>query len=164
MKHLVYITIVFLTSGIWLSSCRTKYVPLETKITETTIIHDTTFTEKLVPYKDSVSVRDTFSFLSNPYAYSWAVWDNGTLHHSLGIWSTAVLVIKVPHFVERIKTIDRPVPYKVEKKVEVEKKLSWWQSFLIWSGKIAWLIFIPWIIYKTNKRLGWISWLIKRIF
>lgn len=163
MKQLIYIITIFLLSGIWFSSCRTKFVPVETKITETTTIHDTTFTEKLIPYRDSISVQDTTSFLNNPYAYSWAVWDNGTLHHSLGIWPNAVLIIKVPNFIDRIKIIEKPVPYKVDKPVYIEKELSWYQSLLIWFGKIAWLIFIIWIVYKTNKRFGWIRWLLKGV-
>ena len=51
-------------------SCKTRYVPVEIKTTETVEVHDTTITERLVPYKDSIAVRDTTSFLSNPYAYS----------------------------------------------------------------------------------------------
>ena len=160
IKWLLYTVII----GICLISCRTKYVPVKETITETVTVHDTTFAEKLVPYRDSISTRDTSSFLSNPYAYSWAIWDNGTLHHSLGIWPDAVLIIKVPNFIDRVKTIDRTVPYEVEKKVYIEKKLSWWQSFLIWSGKIAWLILIPLLIYWSNKRFNWLSWLFKKIF
>lgn len=160
MKILLYAIII----GICFLSCRTKYVPIKETVTEITTIHDTTFTETLVPYRDSISTRDTSSFLSNPYAYSRAVWGNGILHHSLGIWPNAVIVVKVPNFIDRIKTIDRPVPYEVEKKVYIEKELSWRQSFLVWSGKIAWLIFIPLLIYWTNKRFKWVSWLFKKIF
>lgn len=50
-------------------SCKTRYVPVEIKTTETVEVHDTTITERLVPYKDSIAVRDTTSFLSNPYAH-----------------------------------------------------------------------------------------------
>lgn len=139
-------------------------MPMKETITETTTVHDTMFMEKLVPYRDSISKRDTSSFLSNPYAYSWAVWDNGILHHSLGIWPNAVLIVKVPNFIDRTKVIDRPVPYEVEKKVYIEKELSWWQSFLIWSGKVAWLLIIPLLVYWTNKHFNWLGWLIKKIF
>lgn len=112
----------------------TKYVPVETKVTETVEVHDTTITEKLVTYRDSVAVRDTSSFLSNPYAYSWAVWNNGILHHSLGIWPNAVLIIKVPQYSTITKTIQTP------KIVEVEKKLTKWEQMKVDIG--GYLMFV----------------------
>lgn len=37
----------------------------------------------------------------------------------------------------RVDSVDRPVPYPVDKIVEVEKPLKWWQSALIWWGLVA---------------------------
>lgn len=152
MKRLTCIPLIFLISGICFVSCRTKYVPVEIKVTDSVTIHDTMFSEKLVPYRDSVSVRDTSSFLSNPYAYSRAVWDNGVLHHSLGIWTDAVLVVRVPYYMERVKRIEIPKPYPEEKIVYVEKELGWWQRLRIWTGN---LVLIGIGIYG-------LVWLIKR--
>lgn len=163
MRKLIKAFAIIMLVSFSFAGCRTKYIPVEIKITDSISIHDTTFNEKLIPYRDSVSVKDTSSFLSNPYAYSWAVWDNGILHHSLGIWPNSVLVVRVPYYMERIKRIEIPKPYPVEKIIYVDKELNWWQSVFMWSGKIAWLVFIFWIIYRTNKCFGWITWIFKKI-
>lgn len=151
MKHLTNLFFLLLVTALS-TSCRTKYIPVETKVTETLTLHDTTFTEKLVPYRDSVSKKDTSSFLSNPYAYSYAVWDNGTLHHSLGIWPTAVLLVKIPYYMERTKRIEIPKPYPVEKIVQVEKKLSGWQQLRIWLGNLVLLGAGIYLLIRLIKR------------
>ncbi len=151
MKKKVFIWIAIAIVFLLCFSCRTKYVPVELKTTETVEYHDTTIVKELVPYKDSVEVRDTSSFLSNSYAYSWAVWNNGTLHHSLGIWPGKVLIIKIPHYM----TVTRRV--EVPKIVEVEKKLSWWQQVKINLGSVSILlnvIVIGLIIVKWIKKRG----------
>ena len=117
------IRFIFILIMLCLVGCKTKYVPVETKVTETVEYHDTTVTEKLVPYKESVAVKDTISFLSNPYAYSEARWNNGILHHTLGIYPEAVIIIKVPQYLDRTRTIEKP------QIVEVEKKLNKFFSF-----------------------------------
>lgn len=115
-----------------LGSCgRTVYVPVEHRITDSISIHDTTITERLVPYRDSVSVRDTSSFLCNPYAYSYARWDGEFLHHSLGIWPRATVVVKVPYYIDRIRVEKIPAPY------EAERKLTWWERLRIDYGGYA---------------------------
>lgn len=83
------------------ASCRTRtvYVPVETKVLDSIVYHDTTFQEKLIPYKDSVSVADTVSFLHNPYAYSYASWNKGILNHSLGIYPQSTVTVKIPYFI-----------------------------------------------------------------
>lgn len=132
-------------------SCRTKYVPVETKVTETIEHHDTTVVERLVTYRDTVAAPDTVSYLCNEYAYSWARWSNGILSHSLGIWPDAVLVIKVPQYMVRTKTVEVP------KIVEVEKKLSWWQKCKMDIGEISMLasvILIALIIVRWIKKKG----------
>lgn len=47
------------------------------------------------------------------------------------------IIDSLRHVKSRADTIDRPVPYPVEKTVEVEKPLAWWQSALIWLGAVA---------------------------
>lgn len=137
-----------------LSSCKTRtvYMPFETKVVDSIIYHDTTFQEKLIPYKDSISTRDTTSFLSNPYAYSFAGWENGILHHSLGIYPFATVTIKIPYFVEKIRHIETPKPYPVE------RELSWWEKtkmdiggYAIVAIVIMILIVAGRLIYKIKK-------------
>ena len=122
MRQRIYIWIAVAIVLLLVFSCKTRYVPVEIKTTETVEVHDTTITERLVPYKDSTATRDTVSFLSNPYAYSWARYSGGILQHSLGIWPNSVLIVTVPHYMTVTKRIEVP------KIVEVEKKLNWWQK------------------------------------
>lgn len=134
------------------ASCRTRtvYVPVETKVLDSIILHDTTFQEKLVPYKDSVSIADTASFLCNPYAYSYAGYSNGMLHHSLGIYPFATVRVNVPYFIEKIRRIEVPKPYPVE------RELSWWNKFKVRYGNVslfANLVFIAFLVYKIIKKL-----------
>ena len=122
--------IILLASAI--CSCRgVKYVPVETVRVDSTVIRDTVMEVQLVPYRDSVATRDTASFLSNPYAYSWARWSGGLLQHSLGIWPLATTQVKVPYFIDRYVTITKP------QVVEVEKELSKWQQFKLDVGGAA---------------------------
>lgn len=151
MKPLCFIVAVLL-----FCSCRTRnvYIPVETKILDSIIYHDTTYQEKLIPYKDSVSTRDTASFLHNPYAYSYASWNNGMLSHSLGIYPQATVTVRIPYFVEKIRRVEIPKPYPVE------KELSWWEQFKIRYGgasllaNIAFILLAAFIVQmKIRKKL-----------
>nr|DAV72167.1 MAG TPA: Protein involved in gliding motility 9 Secretion System Type.5A [Caudoviricetes sp.] len=152
MKRLLYVILLVLV----VSSCRTRtvYMPVETKVLDSIIYHDTTFQEKLIPYKDSVSVSDTTSFLHNPYAYSYASWSNGILNHSLGIYPHATVTVKIPYFIERIRRVEVPKPYPVE------KELSWWEKFKINYGgaslsiNLTCILFvIAWLTIKIRRKL-----------
>ena len=120
-------TVVWLIIGIILCLCfgctRHVYVPVVHERVDSVSVHDTIMQVQLVPYKDSVATRDTSSYLHNEYAYSYAMWSGGVLHHSLGIWPQKPIEIKVPHF------IDRWHYEKVPEIVEVERKLTRWQQF-----------------------------------
>ena len=129
-------------------------MPVETKVLDSVVFHDTTFQEKLIPYKDSVSVADTTSFLRNQYAYSYASWNTCTLNHSLGIYPHATVTVKIPYFIEKIRRIEVPKPYPVE------KELSWWEKFKINYGgvsitiKLTCVLFvIVWLAIKIRKKL-----------
>lgn len=145
---LTAIIIILLTSAIC-SCSQTKLVPVETIRIDSISIRDTLFDVKLVPYKDSVASKDTNSYLSNAYAYSWARYANGILHHSLGIFPLATTQIKVPYFIDRYRYIEKPTI------VEVEKKLTTWQSMKIKLGE--WMIGIILLLaallaYKLIRR------------
>lgn len=143
--------IILLASAI--CSCRgVKYVPVETVRVDSTVIRDTVMEVQLAPYRDSVATRDTASFLSNPYAYSWARWSGGLLQHSLGIWPLATTQVKVPYFIDRYVTITKP------QVVEVEKELSKWQQFKLDVGGYAlcvgfalMLVVVGYLVYQLKK-------------
>ena len=101
MKYGGWISVLVILLASAICSCRSvRYVPVETVRVDSTVVHDTLMDIQLVPYKDSIATRDTSSFLSNPYAYSWAKWSNGTLYHSLGIFPFVTTQVKVPYFIE----------------------------------------------------------------
>lgn len=153
MKKVLYaISIIWFALAFY--SCQsTKYIPIESVRIDSVSIKDTVFEVKLIPYKDSVSTKDSTSFLSNKYAYSWARYSNGVLQHSLGIWPFATTMIEVPYFIERYVYIENPTI------VEVEKELSQWQKLKIELGGYAigmiiavFIALIGWIIYKKIKK------------
>lgn len=126
----ISVLVILLASAI--CSCRSvKYVPVETVRVDSTVVRDTLMEVQLVPYRDSTATADTTSFLSNPYAYSWARWSGGLLQHSLGIWPFATTQVKVPYFIDRYVTVTKP------QIVEVEKELSRWQQFKLDVGGAA---------------------------
>lgn len=141
------IGICLMIIALLLSSCKTKTVciPFETKIVDSIVLHDTTFQEKLVPYKDSITTPDTTSFLRNPYAYSYASWSNGVLHHSLGIYPFASVTVKVPYFIEKIRRIETPKPYLVE------RKLNWWEKIKMDIGGYALVTIILAILFVVGR-------------
>ena len=125
-------------------------MPVETKVLDSVVFHDTTLQEKLIPYKDSVSVADTTSFLRNPYAYSYASFSNGILNHSLGIYPHATVTVKMPYFIEKIRRSEVPKPYPVD------KELSWCEKFNINYGGVSILINMTCVLFV-------IVWLTKKI-
>ena len=138
MQKSFFVTICLCLVCIFFGGCRTKYIPVPVESTDSIVIRDTIIDVQLVPYSDSVIVvpesesKDSVvSFLSNPYAWSWAQWMNGRLHHSLNIWPNKLTPIRVPYYYERIKRVEVP------KIVEVEKPLTRWQNFKMEFGGIA---------------------------
>lgn len=136
-----------------LTSCRSvKYVPVERTVTDSIVYHDTVVSERLVPYRDSVVVRDTTSFLSNPYAYSRATFSGGTMTHVLGIWPLAKIDLSVPSYAEHIRIIREP------QIVEVEKKLTWMQQKkldyfgLSVLANIVLMVILAWLVRIKGKK------------
>lgn len=138
-----------------LMSCGTKkiYVPIDHKVTETVIMHDTVVRLELVPYRDTISTRplpgkDTLSFLQNSYAYSYASFKEGMLNHSLGIKPGASAEVKIQ--IKEVFIVDS-IPYPVEIKSDTITvyKLYWWQKYLLWSGVIANMLLLLYIGKKS---------------
>lgn len=158
MKHSFFIFIAVCLAGVLFGGCRTKYVPVPVETTDSFVIRDTLIDIQLVPYRDSVVVVPTqeqpdsvSSLLTNPYAWSWAQWYNGKLHHSLGIWPNKLTPIRVPYYYERIKRVEVP------KVVEGEKELTRWQSFKMEFGGIAFgvcvglMLVVVYLIWRKRK-------------
>lgn len=129
--------IFFLLLFVCFSGCtRRVYVPVEKRTTVTETLVDTLVEVKLKEVRDTITLntlgKDTLSYLSNDYAYSFASIENGILGHSLGINPDAKArdSVKVKHIIIRDS-----IPYPVE--VIKEKKLSFWQSVKIEYGGFA---------------------------
>lgn len=141
--------ILFILICMLFAGCRSQHNVacrvLEKKVMDSIIIRDTTYQVELVPYNDSVSLRDTASFLCNPYAYSYASYSQGFLNHSLKIYPFSKATVNVPYFVERTRRIEVPKPYPVE------RKLTFWERTKIDFGGYAIGTFIVTILIVTGK-------------
>ena len=158
MKQSSFTTILLILVCIFFGGCRTKYIPVPIESTDSIVIRDTIIDVQLVPYSDTVIVvpdtasKDSVaSFLSNPYAWSWAQWMNGRLHHSLNIWPNKLTPIRVPYYYERIKRVETP------KIVEVEIPLTRWEKFKMEFGGIAFgvciglILVITYLLWRKRK-------------
>ena len=155
MKKLLILIIPLLLFGC--GSTKTVYVPINSTHTEYQTVHDTIVNTVLTPFKDSVSIKDTLSVLSNKYAKSVAEWSQGRLNHSLTI-KAVIIPVKV-QYVNKTVRDSVQVPYKVEvlKQVNI---LTAWQKFQIRWFKIicvAFLIYFGWT--KRKYILGLIKML-----
>lgn len=120
MKRLIYILIVFLTSGICFTSCRSIYVPIET------VKHDSIYISKVL--HDSIYQRDSI--------YVDRKGDTVLIYKDRYLYKYKNLVDTM--YVIRIDSIQVPFP--------VERELSWWQSVKVQVGEIAIGIIIGLII------------------
>lgn len=137
LRVLALVFILFL--GWLLVGCGTRkvveYIPIEKKTVETVVLKDTVVDVQLVPYKDSVAVKDTTSYLENPYAYSRAQWKNGTLLHSLGIFPLKPFDygLKLP-----IHIIRDSIPYPVPGPIQyIERELTKIEKIIMGVGLLA---------------------------
>jgi type III secretory pathway lipoprotein EscJ len=145
MRKLLLLMIVLLLAG-----CKTKYIPVEVKTTETVKVHDTVVVVKLVVYHDSVSVRDTSNYLKNEYCETYANWENGVLHHSLNTLKDAHVEV-VTQIKEIEKEVEKPTYIEVEKEVEVEKSLTLFEKICMNLGKVTIFALIILIVYLLTK-------------
>lgn len=126
-----------------LIGCKTKYIPVETKVTERVTVTDTIIDYQLTPYRDSIVTRDTASYLSNGYGGSWAVYSGGMLHHSLFVFPQNPIQIEVP---KTVITERETESTKIEK-VEVEKKLSLYQRMCVFCFPILIFVVLCFLVY-----------------
>lgn len=133
MRRMIYILAILLMSGVWLSSCKTQYVPVETVRTEYK-------TRDSIRY-DSIYQRDSVYMLVNGdtvYLYKYKY-----LYRYLTINKTDTV----------IKTDSIQVPYPLE------KQLSRWQSLKMELGGWAFgiiiafaLIVVGWLVYRIRRK------------
>ncbi len=173
MKHLIYITAIFLTLGIWLTSCKTQQL---TSNTETK--YDSIVIEKLIPYvlpEDSAKIRALLECDENgKVVLRWfdeehtkrvkLQFKSDSLGNLLANFETAHDTVYLPVKETTVgkKTMTQSIVTR-----EVEKKLNWWQKLFSWTGGIAWIVAIVVLVYRINERANWISLLIgliKKIF
>lgn len=149
------LTMFFTMFLLLMASCtHIKYVPIENTKVDSIYYTDTIITEKLVPYRDSVIVEvqgdSASSYLFNPYAGSWAVYNGGKLFHSLWIFDKPLQIdFKLPH---NIKVFTRDVP------IEVEKPLSKWQKVKLDLGGFAFggiVVLIIIAIFAVIRKRKW---------
>lgn len=95
MKNILILSVLAILFG----CTKTLYIPVETVRTRVEVVRDTVIDVKLVPIRDSVSTLDTFSLLSNKYAYSSASFVRGRLNHSLVIKD-----VKIPIEIKYVET------------------------------------------------------------
>lgn len=139
-----------------LTGCSKKvYVPVETSTTITERVRDTIVQVQLKQEYVKQVVPDTTSTVETEYAVSTAVWhgDRGTLEHTIGNKSGTV---EVPGKVmERVRVIEKPVPYPVyvDKPVDrpVRMPLRWYERILAYIGIAALGGGVIWIARKVNK-------------
>lgn len=132
------------------------YVPIDSVHYVKTTVYDTVISIKLVAYKDSVSIVDTFSRLENKYALSTALWSKNRLNHVLQIKDVSIPV--KTQYIEKIVIDSVQVPYKVVVTKEVNK-LTKFQKFEI---RWFWYIVIGFIVYFAWTKRKWIIKFIKQ--
>jgi hypothetical protein len=144
MKRLLFLLLILIAG----CAPRTIYVPVESIHTVTQIVRDTVIDVRLDVIHDSVTVRDTSSFLENRYSDSYASFSGGFLSHSL---NTKPFNIPVHvQFINTTTTDTIQVPYVVEKVVKVNYITSWQKTRL---RALNWLVFavILWLGWKYRK-------------
>lgn len=135
MRKVVLLSIAFWLIVFLLSSCRTKYIPIES-------------VRERIEYRDrwlsdSAYIHDSvFVFIKGDTVYR-------------DRWHTEYRDRKVYDTCYVSKTDTIKVPYPVDR--EVEKSLLWWQHLFINTGKIALLAGLIILLVWSNKKLSWIS-------
>lgn len=139
-----------------LSSCRTKYIPMESKVTVTETIRDTVVEIRIEKEYVKQSVPDTTSTVETKYARSTAVWhgNTGVLEHAIENKPDSVKVIL--QYKDRTIEVEKPVPYPVEKKVYVDKPvrmpLRWYERILQYFGAAALGGGVLWIALRLKQK------------
>lgn len=154
---LVATMIICILIGILMSGCTTtKYVPVESVTTRT----DTCYYAKL--RVDSVKFTQYIHESDNRYDSVAPIldslnrvigWDRYHFRETTKMNNLEMKKLRMENdSLKSVKrdSVEKQIPYPVEKIVEVVKPLAWWQSALMWWGVIA-SVAIGYLIYKTLK-------------
>lgn len=133
MKRLIYVFIILLMSAIWLSSCRTQYIPVETVRTE---------------YKTRDSIR-VDSIYNQDSIYVLIKGDTVYQYRYKYLYK-----YQYPNRTDTVIRIDSvQVPYRVE------KQLSRWQQMKIelggWSFGliiVTFFVIVGWLVYRRRNK------------
>jgi hypothetical protein len=163
MKHLIYITAIFLILGIWLTSCRSQQLASNTETK-----YDSVFIEKLVPYplpEDTARIRALLECDENgKVVLRWFDEEHtkrvklqfklDSLGNLLANFETARDTVYLPVKETTVgkKTMTQSIVTR-----EVEKKLNWCQKLFIWTGGIAWIILVIALLVWVNKQIDWVN-------
>lgn len=150
MKTLFYI-IMLCVAALAIGGCTsTRYVPVETVREVTT---HTTDTLRLVQLRvDTVLERDSVAVVVRGDT----VWQT-RFRDRLRVQLRHDTVKEVSRDTVAVY-IERPVPYEVEKRVEVEKRLTGWQKTTMATGRLT-------IFLAAGAVVWWLlRWLIRRRF
>lgn len=124
---------------------RTVYQPVESVREVTRLQHDTL---QLVQWRiDSVFVRDSTAMVQRGdtvYLTKWRERVQLKLVHD---------TIKTASADSVAEYMEKPVPYEVEKRVEVERELTWWQRFRL--NTWAWVVGVAafYCLWRNRKRI-----------
>ena len=131
-KVAFYVIVLLLV--VFLSGCRTKYIPIEKIVYQTAIKHDTLHTS------DSVFVRDSIYLRQKGDTCYLDRWHEKTVFKN-------VYMVKVDSFLKRDSI---PVPYPVE--MELSKWEQFQLKYAVWSfGALCMLLVI--LGYKLYKKI-----------
>jgi hypothetical protein len=154
----VKISIMILPVFLLLAGCtKTVYVPVDRTTTVTKTVRDTVVDYRIEQIRDSVTIpaKDSISYLSNRYAYTYARVSDGKLSHSLATWADSVISVRVNTvYVERTDSV--PKPYPVERTVYRDRELNLWQKIRMRAGEVALIMILiaaAYYIYKRRKSL-----------
>lgn len=180
MKHLIYITAIFLTLGIWLTSCRSPKQAMEAN-TEAKCI-DTSSEVKV--QNDSVNLtvsRDVkwmkewmnnFSFDFSKNETNWSAPDSTGKQYPTSTSETTgkassqskgteqfndnsqLQYQRITHAIDSLRKRVEMLIKQDQSPVTVERKLSWWQKLFIWTGGIAWIVGIIVLVVWVNRKTG----------
>ncbi len=189
MKHLIYITAIFLTLGIWLTSCRSPKQAMETNTEAKSI--DTSSEVKVK--NDSVNLtvsRDVkwmkewmnnFSFDFSKNETNWSAPDSTGKQYPTSTSQTTgkassqsngteqfndnseLQYQRITHAIDSLRKHVEMLIKQDQSPVTVERKLSWWQKLFIWTGGIAWIVGIVILVYWSNKKKNCLSLLLQFI-
>ena len=189
MKHLIYITAIFLTLGIWLTSCRSPKQAMETNTEAKSI--DTSSEVKVK--NDSVNLtvsRDVkwmkewmnnFSFDFSKNETNWSDPDSTGKQYPTSTSETTgkassqsksseqfndnseLQYQRITHAIDSLSKRVEMLIKQDQSPVTVERKLSWWQKMFIWTGGIAWIVGILALLAWVNRKTGWVNLLLKLV-